>query len=134
MHNSTSENKKGIFLTTVILVAVFISAVIWAFFILNDSSERKTAFVYSGGKLVKSINLENVTEPYSFRVEDDNGGYNIVSVEKGKICVSEASCPDKVCVNTGFISNASLPVSCLPNKLVIKIESGNDEEADIIAY
>lgn len=77
--------------------------------------------VYHHGELIKKIHLDTVTTPYSFTVEDGEH-YNTVTVERGRICVSEASCPDHVCVNTGWISDGAIPIVCLPNELVIKVE------------
>lgn len=82
-----------------------------------------TAKVYQDGTLIKTIDLSAVTESYTFTVEGENGAYNTIEVRPGEIAVVEASCPDRVCINMGFIKNPSLPISCLPNKLVIQLEN-----------
>lgn len=47
---------------------------------------------------------------------------NIVfQVHDGGIRFSESDCPDKICVNTGFISIAGQTAVCLPNKISIRI-------------
>ena len=43
----------------------------------------------------------------------------------GAICISEASCPDKICVGQGYISNSLVPITCLPHKLVIELRADN---------
>lgn len=94
-----------------------------------------TAKVYQDGTLIKTIDLSAVTESYSFTVESENGAYNTIEVRPGEIAVVEASCPDKVCINMGFIKNPSLPISCLPNKLVIQLENTNTvNEPDGISF
>ena len=60
-------------------------------------------------------------------VEDSDGGYNIVEVEPGRIRVSEADCPDQVCVRQGWIATSAAPVVCLPHGLVIEITGGESE-------
>ena len=95
-----------------------------------DRSEALVACVYSDGELVREIDLNDVNEPYSFTVEYD-GGYNIIDVQKGSIGVTEASCPDKICVNTGRICSGAYPVVCLPNKLVIEIKEGGAPDAAV---
>jgi hypothetical protein len=57
----------------------------------------------------------------------DAAGENEITAEPGRICVSHASCPDQVCVNMGWRSDGGFPIVCLPNKLVIEIESAADE-------
>ena len=39
---------------------------------------------------------------------------------------SEAGCPDQVCVHQGFIADGTVPIVCLPNKLIIEISGGGD--------
>ncbi len=51
-----------------------------------------------------------------------DGEYNDILVENGKIRIADASCPDKLCVNMGYISEPLMPITCLPNHLVIRIE------------
>lgn len=80
------------------------------------------AVITLDGEEIQRIDLSKVRDPYSIRVESTNGGYNIVHVEKGKISVTEASCPDKICIRQGEISNSLKPIVCLPNKMMIIIE------------
>ncbi len=83
------------------------------------------AEIYSGGELIESIDLSLVTEGYSFTVTGTDGGENTVLVEPGRICVSQADCPDQVCVHQGWIETGVVPVVCLPNELVIRITGGD---------
>ena len=53
-------------------------------------------------------------------------------VKDGKVSVTEADCPDKVCVNTGEISKSGDTIVCLPHKLVVEIE-GSTSETDAVA-
>lgn len=91
------------------------------------STDHPIAQVYQDGQLVRTIDLKTVDQAYEFTLEGGNGAYNIVRVEPGKIAIIEASCPDKVCVNTGYISDSLMPITCLPNRVIIRIESGNEK-------
>lgn len=105
------------------------------FIYMRKPSKNLTANIYQDGHLIESIDLSTVRESYTFTVKGSNGAYNKIEVRPGEIAVVEASCPDKVCVNMGFIKNQSLPISCLPNKLVIKIENATDSQnIDGISY
>ena len=53
--------------------------------------------------------------------------YNVVMINGGKVSVSEASCKNKVCVRHGAISRSGESIVCLPNRLVVRIESGPEE-------
>ena len=45
-------------------------------------------------------------------------------MEQGRIRVSQADCPDQVCVDQGWIADGTVPIVCLPHKLVIEIVGG----------
>ena len=91
------------------------------------SETAKTAQVIQDGQVIQTINLRNVKEPYEFEITAQNGGHNTIRVENGKIGIVHANCPDKICVKQGFITNCTLPIVCLPNKLSIVIINDNQE-------
>ena len=91
-----------------------------------DSGGRPVARITVNDTIVNEIDLSTVKEPYSFTLEGPGGFSNTVLVEPGRICVSEADCPDQVCVHQGFISDRTVPIVCLPNKLIIEISGGGD--------
>ena len=56
--------------------------------------------------------------------------YNIITVKDGKVNVTEASCPDKLCMYQGPVNRAGEMIICLPNKMVITIEDPESEALD----
>ena len=86
------------------------------------------ARVYQDGKEVYSVDLSRVQEPYLHEITGADGARNVLRVEPGKISMAEASCPDQVCVHTGAIDSGILPIVCLPNHIVVRIEGGQDAE------
>lgn len=50
-----------------------------------------------------------------------NGGTNILHIEDGKAWLSDANCPDKLCVRQGKISKEGETITCLPNKLTVTV-------------
>ena len=91
---------------------------------------ERVASVYSHGELIETIDLAAVEEPYTFTVGEPNGDHNLVSVRRGEIAVESATCPDGICVKTGYISSPGLPIVCLPNELVITVgEDGGEIDA-----
>lgn len=93
-------------------------------------SKAKTARVMQDGNVIRVIDLQKAHEPYEFDVLSPDGGQNTVRVERGKIGVVSADCPDQICVRQGLIDNSVLPVVCLPHKLSIVIA---DDEAEVDA-
>ena len=112
----------------VLAVSVAVSAVL-----LHSRTGGSVASVYQDGVCIKTIDLSAVDEPYSFTVTWKDGGYNTVSVERGRICVSAADCPDQICVRQGWISNRVAPVACLPHRLIIELADPAGEDPDVDA-
>lgn len=112
----------------IILILLLAAAVLSAGVILLQKKEAAApvARITRDGELIREIPLDEVEESYSFVVEDELGS-NTILVEHGRIRVSEADCPDQVCVNQGFISDGTVPVVCLPHKLMIEIVGGGSQ-------
>lgn len=107
---------------------VLVLALICFYFYGVKKEQGVRALIYKDGELLKTVSLENVSEAYEFEIKDGDS-FNLIRVEEGRIRVVSASCPDKVCVNSGYISDGVIPIVCLPNKLVIEIE-GAEAAAD----
>jgi hypothetical protein len=90
------------------------------------------AVVTLDGREIHRINLDLVANPYELRVETNQGEYNLIRVEKGRIRVIEASCPDQIDVKQGWISNAHQSIICLPHRLVIRILKDDPEATTTI--
>lgn len=119
-------NKQTKILTGVLIAAVLLSAavLVWRKLIPQPAQIAK---ITQKGQLVDEIDLSQVKEPYSFVIEGENGALNTVQVEPGRICISEASCPDQICVHQGWISDGSEPIVCLPNQVIIQITGGGSQ-------
>ena len=92
----------------------------------REDAPSPTARITRDGVLLEEIDLDKVEEPRSFVLEDGSGT-NTVQMEKGRIRILEADCPDQVCVNQGWISSGAVPIICLPHRLMIEIvEAGGD--------
>ena len=108
-------------ITALLLAAAAASAA--ALLLQRGGAPSPTARITRVGMLLEEIALEKVDEPYSFTLEDGSGS-NTVHVEKGRIRISEADCPDQICVNQGWISGGAVPIVCLPHRLMIEIVGG----------
>lgn len=66
------------------------------------------------------------------RIELPDGSYNVLQIKDGKADVTEASCPDGICVSHKAVSKQNQSITCLPNKLVVEIRNGEASDVDII--
>lgn len=121
--------------TVIIGLLLFSSA---AVFYMNQSEKTGTyACIYRNNELLKKIDMQEVKEPYTIKIEGEDGAYNILEIREGSIGIIEASCPDHLCQNMGFISNVWMPITCLPNHLVVRLETekyDTENTIDGIAY
>lgn len=79
------------------------------------------AVVRVNGDIVSKFSL-NDEGTYSL-----NDGSNILVIEKGSAYLIDADCPDKLCVNQGKIKNKGEIITCLPNRLTVTIEGGEND-------
>ena len=110
------------------LAAAFALCAGAALLVWRAPGERTLARIAVNGEVVREIDLSAVTGEASFVIETDKGA-NTITVRPGGICVSDADCPDRVCVNQGWLEGGAAPIVCLPHRLVISLVSGGDEGA-----
>lgn len=114
--------------------AVFIFSLIYCMWTFWKQDENKTAVVYQDGKVIMELSCSGA-ETKTWRVDGKDGAYNIIEVSPNGIQVIESSCPDHICENTVWKSKNSLPIICLPNRLLITAKQGENEEGlDAITY
>ena len=74
----------------------------------------------------QQVGLYPLDEPRTLRYESDHGGYIVVVIQDGAVRVSEASCPDQICVRKGATNQTADPIACLPNGLIVEVIAGED--------
>ena len=95
------------------------------------------AFSVFGGKDVKTVSVttESGTAEYSLsedrEIEIISSGHTLVlTIEDGEARVTQADCPDKVCVRTAPITAKGGTIVCVPAKVIIKAEGGDPGDID----
>ena len=85
------------------------------------------AQISSEGNILHRVDLRIDQE---LTVTNSSGNVNVITVQDGKIAVTQADCPDHYCMHRGFC-NSGAQIVCLPNLLVITFT--DDQEIDIVA-
>lgn len=115
-----------------ILIFALLAVAVVAFFVINNviSKDGAKVQVLVYGEIFYEYNLDENGE---YSIETDMG-VNTLVIEDGNAYVSDANCPDKLCVNQGKISKSGQSVICLPHKLVVTIvdEEGETPEVDAV--
>lgn len=61
----------------------------------------------------------------TIRTPDQNGS-NVLVIDQKKVYIASADCPGQDCVKMGMITKSGEELICLPHKLVIRIEGGDN--------
>lgn len=118
-----------IFLGVVLILALLL----WAgmeFGIHRDSNEAGTVVITVDGGLYGSYPL-NVDAQIPIVIDGKTA--NLLLIADGRADMTEADCPDKLCVHQRAISRENETIVCLPNKVVVTIAGSKESEIDSIA-
>ena len=115
-----------------------------------DAGSGAKVVIESGGELFVTYPLSEDTEiivpapegvrysdPKAMPTEPDDectqySYYNIVRIHGGEVSVTGASCRNQVCVKHGRISREGESIVCLPNRMVVTIESSGGGGYDTV--
>ena len=75
-----------------------------------------------------------LSEDHTETIRFEDGSYNRFAIQDGYVSMPEASCPDQICVHHSRISRNKETIVCLPDKVVITIENGEDSGIDILQH
>lgn len=100
----------------IILTAVIFAVCLGLTFWLYRSGEKAdTVTVISEGKVLYTLSL---SVDQSIEIISERGA-NTVTVQGGKVAVTEADCPDGHCMARGYCDRGA-QIVCLPNRLVLQ--------------
>lgn len=121
--------KKQDFILIGVVLAVVGILVFFLYFVNGDSGSYVQVEV--DGKVVETFSLsQSVDKQYDF-----DGETNTLLIKNGKVNVTEANCPDGICVNHRPIHRTGESIICLPHKFVVTVldENNQNDEIDAVA-
>ena len=103
--------KKGDIFIICSVVAIFVLSVILLF---SFSKQGSYVVIKQDNKIIynKSININQTVDTTS----------NVIVIKDGEVYVSDATCKNQICVNSGKISKKGESIVCLPNKVIVEIK------------
>ena len=75
------------------------------------------------GEVYASYDMDEVKGIIPISTPD--GGENRVWVQEDLVFMESANCPDQTCVKQGVIRDGTVPIVCLPHKVIVRIEGGD---------
>lgn len=124
------ENKRKNDLVLILLMLVIgVLGVAVIIYIQREDTISGEALVTIDGKEYGRFPLD---EDRVEHIQVSESSYNILEIRDGHADITDASCPDSVCVNHWKVSKKNQSIVCLPNKLVVTIVNGAESDVDIV--
>ncbi len=116
----------------IFLAAVFFAVlIILAFFYLRSPAEGGYVQVTVDGEEYGNYPL---SADAVIEITDGDGVVtNVLEISNGKAKMTEADCPDRLCMHQKAISLDGENIVCLPNRVVATVRSSEDSGLDTIA-
>jgi hypothetical protein len=114
--------KSDIYLVVGLLAVAFIFWLILGFFV---KKQGQTVVVKVDGAVVYELSMQENT---TVTVEGYQGGENVIVIENGAVSMTDADCPDKLCVHSGEKTKTGETIVCLPHRVVVEITGDLDDD------
>ena len=115
MSNSIQKKKHDLLLVLVILILAAIGLFVSH---LMHKKPASLLEVQVDGQVIATYNL---SEDLDTIIGGAGGGTNHLIIKDGMAWISEASCPDKVCVHQGKVQLNGQIIVCLPNRMTAQV-------------
>lgn len=119
-------NRNDKILVAVLLVIALSFSFVYHYFVKEEGAR---VLITVDGKEYKNL---SINEDASLLIEGVNGGTNHLVIENGTVKMDEATCPDQVCVYQREIESSGESIICLPNRVVVKIVGGEEDDIDAV--
>ena len=97
------------------VLALLLAASCLLFLPRSSQTDSDWIVVEVDGAVVAEFPLDRDTE---YRIRSKNGGINRLVIRDGQARITDASCPDHVCVKSGIVTDTK-PAVCRPNGVVV---------------
>ena len=107
-----------------VIIGIVLLSSIAAIVIMNLSGGGSRTAVIRCGDVKRELSLNR---DGLFRFDGIDAEFE---VKDGKIRLTAASCPDKICEKTGYIGSSGQSIICVPNKITVTVV-GSGESVDV---
>lgn len=120
------------FIILILILLSFVPVVVFSFNRVDSPVQKAVLSV--DGKEIRTFDLSDASQSYTYRYKDDDGDYNLIEVKGTRIRIKESDCRDQICVQRGWIDQSGESIICLPHKLLIEIKSSDGGENGSVIY
>ena len=113
----------------VLLILAGLGVVFLGVYFLYPREQASLVMISVDGETVGTYDLNvNQTIPIFVKGQETN----VLEISRGQAFMKEADCPDHLCMKQGEISHKGETIVCLPNRVVIEVESNQDSGFDSV--
>lgn len=114
----------------ILLIGGFLlAAALFALLFFATRKEGAYAAVLKNGTEIARYSL---AEEGEYPILEGDAVTNLLVIADGKAQMTEAVCPDQICVHHRPISKAGETIVCLPHEVVVKIEAEGGDAPDMV--
>ena len=108
----------------IVIIVIFLAGIVGSVLIWNAPAKSHIRVV-SNDEIVYMADLDTAQDTtFDVRFEDH---VNTIEIRDHQIRVLSADCPDQTCVHMGRLKSASMPIVCLPHRLVVEFTDDTQE-------
>ncbi|ULQ59291.1 NusG domain II-containing protein [Brucepastera parasyntrophica] len=125
------KNRKGITISDILILIAGLFVFVLSLSLLNSDT---------GGE--RRIVIESPEGTWLYGMEADRTisipgklGPSVIRISEDSAAIIYSPCPNQTCITAGAISKTGSWAACLPNRVMLKIEGGPEEETiDAMGY
>ena len=120
-----------------LIVLVVILSIYSLFYIKTTATstlEKNVIVRYDGIEIAKiQLKTDNQSRTYDFEFGENVGTLEMQAGSVRMLPMNKDICPEGICSDIGWIKNSYDSIVCLPNRIIVTIESDDTQDIDIIA-
>ncbi len=119
----------------ILMFILFLLSLIPTLLLYNRASldQPVSATIQVNQNVIQEIDLTDPDELKMVEIPEIACNEDGVEIKNRAVRIRDSSCPDQICVQTGFISEPNQVIICLPHRVVIEL-TFNDRYEDVISY
>lgn len=116
-----------IVLLLLLVVLSFLPVIIFSYNNASSDAVYNTAEISVDGEVIHQIELIDDDGREVYVYTDDHGHENTIVREGTVVTISEASCPDQLCVRQGDANRVGDTLVCLPHRLLVQVTNDSPD-------
>lgn len=117
----------------VVIIILSLTSIFYITRTTTDSLGNDVIVRVDGIEVAKiPLKTKKQSEIYDFEFGDNIGELEIFGERVRMLPMDIKICPERICSDTGWIVNSYQMIVCLPNKIIVTIETNEKQDIDLI--